>query len=347
MTTLPDITQPKRAFWSKTEGKWGMGIILLAIAAAVIGLNTIGPAILGALGVAIALTSKSLVLAALAGLGWVTWMVVSNEQVQNLVSFFFKSGVRKLTGIMVEIDPIGIMRNFISSLRDRRETMAKNISALSGQVTTVEQKIIDNQRLADKALAEAAQAKKTGNSMLMTVSSKQNGRLLEYTARLEGIVAKMKVLLQLLRKYYDASGAVIADLNNEVNIQEDQRKMMFSAYSAMTAAKEIIMGEGNRRELFDMAMDNVKDSYGQKLGEIEDFMTMSQSFIDGVDLQNGVFEEEALKKIAAWESKVDSLLIGNDKRQILETAGTSSIPIFNANTMNQGSSDYATLFGRK
>jgi hypothetical protein len=61
-----------------------------------------------------------------------------------------------------------------------------------------------------------------------------------------------------------------------------------------------------------------------------------------------VFAEDALKKIEAWESKVDSLLLGNDKRQILETHGMTTTAPFNANSLgNDASADYAKLFGNK
>jgi translation initiation factor 1 (eIF-1/SUI1) len=347
--SLPDPGQPtKRAFWSKPEGVTGAITLLACVAAAVVVFNVFGPALLGALTIAIGLVGKAITLGALSVVAFLGFLLVTNKRVHTLVEYFFKSGMRKVTGAFVEIDPIGIMKNFVGDLKDRRAVMADSIKKLNGQLTVVQEKVTDNVRNADQAMKMAAEAKKQGNSAVMSVNSNQYGRLTGYNERLQGVLDKMTVLLKMLRKYYDASGAVIADLTNEVNIQEDQRKMMFSAYSAMTSAREIIMGEGDKRELFDLAMESVKDNYGQKLGEIEDFMTVSQSFIDGVDIQNGVFAEDALKKIEAWESKVDSLLLGNDKRQILETHGMTTTAPFNANSLgNDASADYAKLFGNK
>lgn len=345
--SLPDAPQ-KRAFWTKPEGITGLVTVIALLAGGALVLNTFGPVLLAALATGIALTSKTIVLGCLLALAYVLFLVGTNKKVHTLIEYFFKSAMRKITGAFVEIDPIGIMRNFIGDLRQRRNVMAENIRQLSGQFQQVQQKVDENKRNADNALKLAAQAKDKGNQMLMTVNAKQHGRLEQYTIRLEDVLKKMEVLLKMLRKYYEAAGAVVEDLNNEVNIQEDQRKMMFAAYNAMTSAREIIMGEGDKRELFDMAMEAVKDQYGQKLGEIEDFMTVSQSFIDGMDLQNGVFAEDALKKIEAWESKVDSLLLGDDKRQILEAHGASTIPVFNVNSTGSSSTDdYAKLFGKR
>jgi hypothetical protein len=334
----------QRAFWTKPEGITGILTILGIVAAGAFALLTFGPALLAALSMAIALTSKLIVLGALCTVAFLGFLVVTNKRVHTLVSYFFKSAMRKVTQAFVEIDPIGIMRSFVSDLRERKNVMAENIRKLNGQKTTVEEKVRENKRQAEEALKMAQVAKNKGNSALMTVNSKQHGRLTEYTVRLEDVLAKMELLLKMLRKYYEAADAVISDLTNEVNIQEDQRKMMFAAHNAMTAAREIIAGEGDKRELFDLAMESVKDSYGQKLGEIEDFMQMSQSFIDGMDLKNGVFEADALKKIADWEANVDSLLLGDSKRQILESHGTQAIPVFNANTLGAGTSDYSKLF---
>jgi hypothetical protein len=46
--------------------------------------------------------------------------------------------------------------------------------------------------------------------------------------------------------------------------------------------------------------------------------------VDTLDLQNGVYEAEALKKLQAWEQKADSILLGDSKRLMLEQSAMNS-----------------------
>uniref|UniRef100_UPI00388F9EDD hypothetical protein n=1 Tax=Acinetobacter sp. TaxID=472 RepID=UPI00388F9EDD len=97
----------------------------------------------------------------------------------------------------------------------------------------------------------------------------------------------------------------------------------------MSTAKKILMGGTDQKELFDQAMEYVVNDYGMKMGEIENFIENSKGFVEGLDLQNGVYEESALKKLQEWENKADSILLGSHKQQMLEQQ-------INTSTLNQG-----------
>jgi hypothetical protein len=69
--------------------------------------------------------------------------------------------------------------------------------------------------------------------------------------------------------------------------------------------------------MFDMAMENITEDVANKVGEMERFMELSANFMDSVDLQNGVFEEEGMKMLEEWEKESTSLLLGEEKTQLL------------------------------
>ncbi len=55
--------------------------------------------------------------------------------------------------------------------------------------------------------------------------------------------------------------------------------------------------------MFEMALEVVADDVSAKVGEMERFMEMSESFMGSIDLQNGIFEEEGLKILADVREK--------------------------------------------
>jgi hypothetical protein len=122
-----------------------------------------------------------------------------------------------------------------------------------------------------------------------------------------------------LKRYQEVADFTVVDLKNEVEEQSDKRKFIVNATNIVKEASAIINGNQSEKELFDMAMEFAKDDYGMRVGEIENFFDQSQSFIDGLDIQNGVFEQEALDKMQKfWDESATSLLIGDATRVAVE-----------------------------
>ena len=48
-----------------------------------------------------------------------------------------------------------------------------------------------------------------------------------------------------------------------------------------------------------------------------DFANISSNFMNTIDLQNGVFEEEGLKMLAQWEKQSIGVLLGEEKAKLL------------------------------
>lgn len=66
-----------------------------------------------------------------------------------------------------------------------------------------------------------------------------------------------------------------------------------------------------------MALEAIATDVSSKMGEMENFMQMSEKIMNGIDLQNGVFEEEGLKMLEDWEKKGSSLLLGETKDELV------------------------------
>jgi len=92
----------------------------------------------------------------------------------------------------------------------------------------------------------------------------------------------------------------------------------------MSSAMSVIKGDPDKKAMFDAALEAVAEDVSQKVGEMERFMELSQNFMQSIDLQNGVFEEEGLKMLEKWENESVSLLLGGEKEQLLISANNES-----------------------
>ena len=118
---------------------------------------------------------------------------------------------------------------------------------------------------------------------------------------------------KVLTKMYENSAVLLEDTKDQVKLKEQERKAIRASHGAMKSAMNVITGNADQRMIFDQALEHIADDVASKVGEMERFMELSESFMNSVDLQNGVFEEEGLKMLQSYEEKSKLLLMGNEK----------------------------------
>ncbi len=307
----------KKSFWEKPEGLTGKIFLGAMILGGGYLLLPVLKAILAGL-----LTTLQIALVA-AALGAIIYVAL-DPRARNLISYGYKSIMRWITGIFVTIDPIGILKNYISDLKGNLRKMNTQIGKLRGQMHLLKEMIVKNEREIKNNLSMANRAKSTNKKSIMVLKARKAGRLKDSNLKLDELYTKMEVLYRVLGKMYENSEIMLEDIQDQVQVKEQEYKAIKASHSAMNQAKNIISGNSDKREMFDMALDAIANDVSQKVGEMERFMDMTTNFMDSVDLQNGVFEEEGLELLNKWEKESESLLLGNEKGKILNQANSDS-----------------------
>jgi len=301
-----DNPQPKKSksFWKRPEGITGAVFLMALLAGG-------GYLLYLALPTLISLASNVLYLSLiLLAIGAVAYMVL-DPKMRNLVWYMYKSVMRRLTSAFVTIDPIGILKNYVDELEGNLQKMRKQIGAIRGQMRKLQTLMDDNEKEIDNNMKLAAAARDAGKEKQMLLSSRKAARLKESNEKYAKLYQKMEVLYRILKKMHSNSEILLEDTKDQVALKEQERKAIRSSHSAMKSAMSVISGDPDKRAMFDMAMEAVADDVANKVGEMEQFMEMSANFMDSVDLQNGIFEEEGLKMLEEWEQK-SSLMLLND-----------------------------------
>ncbi len=333
-SNIEGVGRPK-SFWKKPEGVTGT-IFLLAILGALGFLVVTGlPAIIG-------FASSLLGLAAtVLALGAVVYMVL-DPKMRALVGYMYKSTMRKITSIFVTIDPIGILKNYVDDLSDNLKKMGKQIGGLRGQMRKIKTMMIDNTKDIEQNLMIARKAKEMGNKQQLMLSSRKAARLKESNAKYEKLHTKMGLLYKVLTKMYSNSEILLEDTKDQVKVKEQERKAIRASHSAMKSAMNIISGNSDKRAMFDQAMEVIADDVANKVGEMEQFMELSANFMESVDLQNGIFEEQGLKMLEEYEKKSTLLLLGGEEN--LDEDGLDLNEYQKEKEKVERSSDYGSLF---
>lgn len=306
-----------KSFWQRPEGTTGMVFLAAVAIGAGYLMYAFGGFLIGALTNTINLLIFLVVLAA------IVYMVL-DPKARNLVWYMYKSVMRWVTGLFVQIDPVGILKSYIEDLKDNLRKMNKQISKLRGQMHKLQEIIFNNKKQIENNLQLASKAKESNKEAVMILKSRKAGRLKESNMRLEDLYRKMEVLYRVLSKMYENSQILMEDIKDQVFVKEQERKAIHASNSAMKAAMSVISGDPDKRAMFDMAMERITEDVAGKVGELERFMEMSSNFMDSVDLQNGVFEEEGLKMLEQWEKEGVSLILGEEKENLLLKANNES-----------------------
>lgn len=319
MTTPTTPISPK-SFWEKPEGKTGLVFIIGALAALGYGLYKLLPFLLSIATNTLALAGVLMVLGAL------IYMIL-DPKVRNLVFYIYKSIMRWITGIFVQIDPIGILETYIDELKNNLSKMDKQIGLLRAQMRKLKDIIDQNARDIQSNLSLASSAKKNDKEGLMILKTRKAGRLQDSNMRLEDLYKKMEILYRVLGKMYDSSEILLEDVIDQVQVKKQEREAIRTSHSAMKSAMNILSGNNDKKYMFDQAMEAIADDVSMKIGEMERFMDLSTNFMDSVDLQNGVFEEEGLQLLEKWEKEGVSLLLGKDKDLLVSNTAANVVDL--------------------
>lgn len=311
-----DKTQLKpKSFWQRPEGVTGLIFLAALVAGGAYLLTTINWG---------AIFANTLALAGTLGiLGIIVYMVL-DPKMRALVSFGYKSIMRWITGIFVRVDPIGILKSYVDELQGNLRKMNKQISQLRAQMHKLKEIIVNNQREIQSNLQLASKAKETQKTNVMILKSRRAGRLKESNLKLEDLYKRMEVLYRVLTKMYENSQILAEDIKDQVAVKEQERKAIHASHSAMNSAMSIISGDPDKRAMFDMAMEAVTEDVANKVGEMERFMEVSASFMNSIDLQQGIFEEDGLNMLEKWEKESTSFILGEEKSTLLLEAEDDS-----------------------
>ncbi len=302
-----------KSFWRKPEGITGAIFIIGALLVA-------GSLVTSAFGAILAFLSTTPgLIVGLAVLGVVLFTALDSKA-RNLISYMYQSAMRWITGLFVTIDPIGILKNYIDDLKSNLKKMRMQIGKLRAQMHKLKEMIYNNNKEIKENLSLASKAKETSQQNVFILKTRKAGRLKDSNLKLGDLYKRMEVLYRVLNKMHENSAILAEDIEDQVNLKEQERKAIRAGHGAMKSAMNIIKGDADKRRMFDEALQTIADDVSNKVGEMERFMEMSETFMSSIDLQNGIYEDEGMRMLEEWEKKSTSLLLGTEKEDLISMA---------------------------
>lgn len=262
-------------------------------------------------------------IAMLGALGVIIFTAIDSKA-RNLVGYMYKSMMRWITGIFVEINPMAILKAYVDDLKKNLKKMRKQIGKLRVQMHKLKEMMVTNQKNIQANMDLASKAKRNNQDAQMILKTRKAGRLQESNLKLGDLYKRMEVLYRVLNKMYGNSAILSEDIEDQIELKEQEHKAMMAGHSAMKSAMSIIKGDTDKRAMFDQALEAIADDVSGKVGEMERFMEMSEEFMGSIDLQNGIFEEKGMEMLEKWERESSSLILGTAKEDLISQANNDS-----------------------
>ncbi|HWZ45522.1 MAG TPA: hypothetical protein VNW97_18755 [Candidatus Saccharimonadales bacterium] len=303
------VMQGLKSFWQRPEGTVGKIVLVIAALAAGWGFVQLLPFLIAA-------AASTLQLAVLIAALVAFLFVVTNHRVITLGKLMFQSAIRYLTGLFIELDPIGILKNYISEMKKNLGVMDEQLGSLNGSIRTLQAQIDTNQKEAEHSMALANQADKrmaAGNLPALdqqqymsakVTNQRHAASLININKSLSDLRNKLQILYDQLVRWRATAEFQVTDKENRVNEEEMRRKALKKAYSVFQAAKKIFRGDPVANEIYDRTLEYLADDAGQMLGEMEDFNRLANKLMTNMDLETGAVNDEAMKQLNEFQQKL-------------------------------------------
>jgi hypothetical protein len=303
------VMQGLKTFWQRPEGAVGKVVLVLALLAGGYGFVQILPFLIAA-------ATDTLHLIMLIGGILVGLYVLTSRHVRTLAKLIFQSAMRFLTGLFIELDPIGILKNYIAEMKKNLAVMDDQLGNLNGSIRTLQNQIDTNQKEAEHSLALTNQADKRlaapglaplDQQQFMSAkitNQRHAASLLNINKSLTDLKNKLQILYDQLIRWRATAEFQVTDKENRVAEEEMRRKALKKAYSVFQAAKKIFKGDPVANQIYDQTLEYLANDAGQMLGEMEDFNRLANKLMTNMDLETGAINDEAVKQLNEFQHKL-------------------------------------------
>ena len=247
----------------------------------------------------------------LAALGLLIFLFTSKD-IRTGVFFLFKSLMRSLTGTIVQLDPIAIMKIYVQDMKEKREKMQEQINTLAGQLVKLNKKIGENNENIKQKFAEANRAKqmtdRPGMAQAAQLATIEGAGLQDMNEKLMPLQRNMQTILAFMEKVNTSADYLIKETEIKVKLKEIEYKIVKESSNALRTAISIFKGDPDKKFYFDQSMEYIQDDMSMKLGEMKRAMDLSMDFINGVDIQNGILSDKGQQLLEAYNKGEFSLV---------------------------------------
>jgi hypothetical protein len=298
--------------WEKPGGTLGMIVAGLAAGGGCIVLYKILPFLIS---LTTNLLTLSLLVLALAAIGF----LVTNKRFRQTCSMVYFMVMRKITGLIIEIDPIAIVENKVKEMKKKILDIEKQMGSLNGLNKQNERKVEEKKRQLQKQIDLLNEYNKVNKRAEAGVAERQ-------AVRLKGSIERQLKRLEDSKKWYEILKSLkhfaeltVLDTENEVNDRKEEFESIKAQHKAFSSIMSIMKGDPDQMEDFTRAMDFMAYDITQKLGEMSNVIDETGGLLSQFAIEDGVASKKANELLQQYEANgIEGLFNSFNNTKILD-----------------------------
>lgn len=283
--------QKLKSYWNRPGGKFGviaaLGILVLIGYYVIPILTTV---VWNTFNFGIALVCLGLFL-----------YMVTNRKLRLSFYYFYEILMKKLVGLVIELDPFIIAEDYINDMEKQREKLYEQSVDVDAQKEKINLKIKEKESEQSKLISRAKAAEENNMKPELVNATRQIARIQEYIKQLTPIRDNLARIGDYLTKVHKNSGYMIEDAKNELELKKDLYKSVSSGNRALVSALKIFKGDPEKKLLVEQSMEYLKDDIASKLANMKKAIDYSSDFMRSIDLDNATFEIQGLKMLEEFD----------------------------------------------
>jgi hypothetical protein len=312
-TDIFPSSQPElKSYWNRPGGKFGVliGLGILGIVGYYI-LPLLSTIVWNTLNFGIALVCLAVFIYA-----------ITNRKLRLSLFYFYEILMKKLVGVVIELDPFVIAEDYLEDMEEQREKLYKQSVEVDGQKEKIDLKIKEKKGEITKLMTKAQVAKDKDMLPELSNATRQIGRLNEYIAQLTPIHDNLLRIGDYLTKIHKNSAYLIEDAKNELELKKDLYKSVTSGNQALSSALKIFKGDPEKKLLVEQSMEYLKEDIAGKLASMKKAISYSTDFMQSIDLDNATYEKEGLRLLESVNPESEYKLSAGSLQANVTTSNT-------------------------
>jgi hypothetical protein len=236
--------------------------------------------------------------------GFLLYMILSNRKLWMSLFYLYEILLKKLVGIIIELDPFIIAEDYIKDIEKERENLYNKSIEVDGQKEGIDSKIKEKEREKRKQLDIAAAAKANGMGMELAAATRQVSRLDVYVQQLTPIRDNLQKIGDYLTQVHKNSKFMLDDMKNDLDLKKDLYHSVTKGNNALKSAMSIFNGDVEKRLMVEQSMDFLKDDIAGKLASMKKAISYSSDFMRSIDLENASYQVEGLRMLEEYKPEL-------------------------------------------
>lgn len=285
LSSSNNTTKTSKGFLSKPEGKFGalFGLGIMTVVGYYV-LPILTTVIWNTINFGIALAAGSLFL-----------FLITNKKLRLSAFYLYEILMKKLVGIVLQLDPFIIAEDYINDMKRERENLNVKLMEVDKQKELLADSIKEKEKSAKNNIEKAKVAAQKGSAQLSALSIRDSERAKDFIERLKPILDGLTKVSEYLKKVYDNSEYTIQDAESELSYQKEKYKALTSGSNALNSAMKIFKGDPDKKLMLEQSAEFLKDDMANKFAYMKRSIEITSGIMEKIDLDNAVFEERGFK----------------------------------------------------